>query len=234
MKALVLATALALGVALVVGDAAAAQIEDTASSPENTTINLFSWYESGPDWELGLLLASLGLAGSLATVFTLVRGAIPGSPGQGRIDTDAIRLEKLYGRLEDMLDDSPMQAPMVKALEATINNLRDDLRKERWRQYFVASLVYALGGALFAAALARDMTQAIVIGAGWTSFLGAVGIKSDTMFRFDVKDGAIDKLSSRLGALVKAQPAIAADAGGADRLDSVMREATIARALTRR
>ena len=36
----------------------------------------------------------------------VVRGAIPGSPGQGRIDTDAIRLEKLYTRLENMLEGS--------------------------------------------------------------------------------------------------------------------------------
>lgn len=235
MKRFIVVIALVAGVFITFAGATAAETvgEPNGDEPE-PTINLFGWYGDTVDWERGLLYAGLGIGGSLVTIFTIIGGAIPGSPAQARIDADAVRLDKLYDRMEHLIDDSPMQAPMVAALEASVNNLRDDLRGERWRQFFIASLLYALGGAFSASALALDMVQAVVVGAGWTAFLGAIGVKSDAMFRFTAKDAAIDKLSSRLGAFAKAQPAGATEAGSVDRLEAVMREATVAKSLTRR
>jgi hypothetical protein len=236
MKWMFLAVFVAIGLYFSVVHVAHAQEPGHPLDPTDLkeSVNLFAWFdETNPDWGRGALYAALGFAGSLATIFTIIGGAIPGSPGQARIDADQLRMENLYERLEVMIDDAPAQAPMVNALEATVNNLRDDLRKERWRQFFFAALIYAAGGSFFATALAIDMFQAVVVGAGWTGVLGAVGVRSDSLFRHTVKDAAIDKLSVRMRTLTNT-PAVVAEMGGQERIDSLMREAKLARGLTPR
>jgi hypothetical protein len=56
-------------------------------------------------------------------------------------------------------------------------------------------------GSFVALALAADWVQAIVIGAGWTSFLGTFGLKSDFQHRSDLKNGAIDQLTTAAGSV---------------------------------
>ena len=46
-------------------------------------------------------------------------------------------------------------------------------------------------GAFFATLLARDILQALVIGAGWTTLLGTLGLKKDYADRKSTKDAAL-------------------------------------------
>ena len=151
--------------------------------------DLFAWATSTPpDWARGGLFFVLGLLGALVTVFTLIGGAVPGTAGQMKIDADSDRLERMSKRLEELTAATPPNAPAISAVEAAVNNLRDDLTSERWRQFAIAAVLYATLGAFFSCLLARDILQALVIGAGWTGFIGSLGLKADYAARKAAKD----------------------------------------------
>ena len=202
MKRIFVTLLIILGISMMVPGSALAQ---TIAQPETTKIdiaNLFTWLSTTPiDWGRGALLAGLGLVGALVTIFFLVGGAIPGTVGQVKIDTDTERLERYNKRLDDLTNAANLDCEAVNTLEKLTNNLRDDLRVERRSQFGIAAVLYALLGAFFAAMLARDMLQALVIGAGWTSLIGNLGLKSDFKQRSSEKDKALDSLEG----IVKSQ-----------------------------
>jgi len=66
----------------------------------------------------------------------------------------------------------------------------------QYGQFGLAAGLYAILGAFFAAMLARDLLQAILIGAGWTAYLGALGLKKDYAQRKSIKDEATEKLET--------------------------------------
>lgn len=172
----------------------------SAQEPEPIEIaDLLSWAKSTPpDWGRGILYAILGLIGSLITIFGFIGGAVPGTAGKARIDAETERLDRLSQRLEEVTDSPHPNASVIKAIERTVNNLRDDLRTERWRQFAIATILYAVLGAFFSTLIARDILQAIVIGAGWTGFLGTLGLQKDYAERKVVKDKALEKTISRV------------------------------------
>lgn len=161
--------------------------------------DLFNWARTTPlDWRRGTLFAGLGLVGALVTIFSLIGGAVPGTAGQAKIDADTERLDGLSRRLEELITTSPPDASAITAVENTVNNFRDDLRAERWRQFGIAAVFYALLGAFFSALLAQDILQALVIGAGWTGFIGTLGLKKDYAERKAAKDATLEKSLSRV------------------------------------
>lgn len=153
-------------------------------------IDLFAWY---PRWDLGWLYAGLGAVGALIILFGLIGGAVPGTAGQAKIDADSQRLERLSQRLEELISRPQLDADTIKAVESAVNNLRDDLRAERWRQFALAAVFYLVLGAFFAALLAEDILQAVILGASWTGLVGSLGLKRDYAERKAVKDEALDK-----------------------------------------
>lgn len=176
---------------------------EAGGANENGTV-LFHWREAegGPDWGTGWLYAALGAVGALITMFSLIGGAVPGIAGQARIDADGKRLELLYERLLALAKETPPDAKGIEAIGESVDRLRDDLRRERWRQFTVALLFYVVLGAFFASALAYDLLQAIVIGAGWTGYTGVLGLKKDFGERKKAKDeqlGAAEEALSSVG-----------------------------------
>jgi uncharacterized membrane protein YfcA len=173
--------------------------QESAPTPEPIKVsNLFTWTRTNPpDWKRGALFAGLGLMGSLVTIFGLIGGAVPGTVGQVKIDADTERLDRLSQQLEVLITSPKPDAAAITAVETTVNNLRDDLRTERWRQFGIAMVLYALLGAFFSALLAQDMLQALVIGAGWTGVLGSLGLKKDYAERKATKDAALEKATER-------------------------------------
>lgn len=159
----------------------------------------FTWATktATPDWGRGGLFAGLGLIGAMVTIFGLIGGAVPGTAGQTKIDEDTDRLDRLSKRLEDLISASPLDAETIGVVEKTVNNLRDDLRGERWRQFLIATALYAILGAFFSALLAQDILQAVAIGAGWTGLLGTLGLKKDFAARKATKDASLEKIISR-------------------------------------
>lgn len=201
MKRLSIAVIIILSILVIIPSIAFAQgpapTEPGAVPATIEIANLFAWARTTPpDWAGGALLAGLGLVGALVTMFGLIGGAVPGTAGQAKMDADANRLDRLYKRLEELTSAAKIDAGAVGALENSINNLRDDLRAERWRQFGIAAALYSLLGAFFAAALAQDMLQALVIGAGWTVYMGNFGLKQDHEERSSQKDAALDQLEA--------------------------------------
>lgn len=173
--------------------------QEPEPKPESIKVaDLFPWARTTPpDWRRGALFAGLGFVGALVTIFGLIGGAVPGTAGQAKIDADTERLDRMSQRLEDLISASPSDPAAITAVENTVNNLRDDLRAERWRQFGIATVLYAVLGAFFSALLAQDMLQALVIGAGWTGLLGSLGLKRDYAERKVVKDAVLEKTVER-------------------------------------
>lgn len=185
------------------GSAAAVegQVTDTAA-PEGQTVAeqmLFHW-EDG-DWETPALFALLGLVGALVTMFSLIGGAVPGTAGKARIDAETARLDRFYQRLQSLADAPQIDPGAVSALNDTVDRMRDDLRRERWRQFGIGFAFYVVLGASFAVALAYDYLQAIAIGAGWTGYTGALGLKTDFGERARLKDDSLEEAEELLRTL---------------------------------
>jgi hypothetical protein len=182
---------------LLMANIAFAQGAEPTPEPIKVT-ELLTWARTTPpDWGRGALFAGLGLVGALVTVFGLIGGAVPGTAGQAKIDADTARLERLSEQLEKLITTSRPDAAAIGAVESAVNNLRDDLRAERWRQFGIAAVFYAVLGAAVSTLLATDLLQALVIGAGWTSFLGALGLKRDYAERKELKDATLEKTFER-------------------------------------
>ncbi len=161
--------------------------------------NLFTWATGdSPDWGRGALYSCLGLLGALVTVFSLVGGAIPGTAGFARIEAGMKRVEEREKILDIMIKDPNKIAANIEVVEQAANNLRDDIRADRRRQFMTAAFLYAILGAFFAALLAQDLLQALIIGAGWTAYLGALGLKKDYAERKSLKDETTEKLENAL------------------------------------
>jgi hypothetical protein len=190
---------------LIVPFVIASQIPLVAFAEESgpiTVANLFSWLTTNPpDWGRGILFALLGLVGALVTIFGLIGGVVPGTAGQAGIDADDERLKIMSDQLVERVKTPSTDPKSIEAIERTVNNLRDDLRSEKWRQFSTAALLYAVLGAFFATLIARDILQALVIGAGWTTAIGTLGLKKDFAERKSTKDAS---LKETLDALEKA------------------------------
>ena len=173
--------------------------QEPQPTPEPIKVSdLFPWARTTPpDWRRGALFAGLGFVGALVTIFGLIGGAVPGTAGQAKIDADTERLDRMSQRLEELIGASPSDPAAITAVENTVNNLRDDLRAERWRQFGIATALYAVLGAFFSLLLAQDILQALVIGAGWTGFLGSLGLKKDYAERKATKDTVLEKTVER-------------------------------------
>ena len=159
---------------------------------------LFHW----DAWQTGTLYALLGLTGALVTMFSLIGGAVPGTAGKARTHAETARLDRHYPRLLGLAESPHVEPQGIQALNDTVDKMRDDLRRERWRQFGLGFVFYTVLGAIFATALAKDYLQAIAIGAGWTGYLGAVGLKGDFAERKRVKNESLtaaEEVVSRLG-----------------------------------
>jgi hypothetical protein len=127
-------------------------ITNIASAQEAETIGLgdvFTWARTTPpDWGRGALFAILGLFGALVTIFGLIGGAVPGTAGQAKIDKDNNLLEEWLQELNKVIRGSaPNKAVEIAAIEKVVDNYRDDIRAERWHQFWLAAVLYALLGA---------------------------------------------------------------------------------------
>ncbi|MGD2249299.1 MAG: hypothetical protein PVF58_12905 [Candidatus Methanofastidiosia archaeon] len=155
--------------------------------------NLFTWAMSDPpNWMTGIIYALLGMMGSLVTIFSLIGGVIPGTTGQTKIKKGEERLEKWHQKLDELFESSSLNAEAIKYIECAANNLRDDIRAEKRYQFRLAAFIYVVLGAFFSILLAQDMLQALVIGAGWTGFIGTIGLKNDYKERKSYKDAFLD------------------------------------------
>jgi hypothetical protein len=108
----------------------------------------------------------------------------------------------------------------------------------------LASLLYTVLGAAFASALAQDLLQAFVIGAGWTGLIGSFGLRTDYAQRKTRKDQALNEVVGELERELRSQLQALFDAADSEgtvetekrqreiaRLQSLVRRAELARRL---
>jgi hypothetical protein len=186
---------------LFLAGAAAGQPPDgggDAAATESTGLALFHWYSAdAPRWSTGALYGALGIVGALFVGFSAIGGALPGM-NTARLDAAEQRLAELDERVDEASSTQPVDPVVLQALNDAAASLRSSVSTERWRSYLIGAVLYTVLGAFFASALARDLVQAIVIGAGWTSFIGLFGLKQDFAARKFVKDKALDDLAKLL------------------------------------
>jgi opacity protein-like surface antigen len=168
------------------------------------------------DWAKGGLLLLFGAAGALFTIFTLVGGVVPGTAGQAQIEEDTAMLSKWTQKLATLIEGEKVKE--IDATQVAVQNLRRDVGRERWRQFLLASVLYLLLGAFFAAVLADDLLQAAAIGAGWTAVAGSLGLKSDYSKRKQTKDEVIAGYQEHVDKL-KVKADAAPDPGKLDAAD---------------
>jgi hypothetical protein len=179
--------------------AASTKPENASEQKAISVANPFTWATTSPiDWDKGFLYAGLGLVGALVTVFSLVGGAVPGTSGFARIEAGLKRVEEREKIIDKLIRDKRRYPDVITAVEKATDNLRDDLRADRRQQFAIAATLYAILGAFFATALAQDLLQALLIGAGWTAYLGAMGLKRDYAERKSIKDKATEELEAAL------------------------------------
>jgi hypothetical protein len=199
------------------------EADDGTEEATTDVADLFSWIsETDEDWATGGFYALLGLVGATVVNFGLIGGAVPGTAGKAKIDADETRIEQLSKRVVQLAEENPVQADALTAIDGALDKLRDDARRERWRQYVIASALYAFLGAFFASMLAKDLIQALAIGAGWTGILGSLGLRSDFSARKAAKDEAITDVVAELQVQVAKPAAAAPDAATTTIVDNAM------------
>lgn len=219
------AVVIGLAGALLYGFSSGAVAQD-GTKDQIQVADLAAWLENG-DWAEGGLFAAMGLIGALVTTFGLIGGAVPGTAGKAKIDADSERLDRMSQRLDQLIHATPPDSSAISAIETSVNSLRDDLQAERRQQYVIASVLYAILGAAFAALLAKDILQALLIGAGWTAVLGSFGLKRDYAERKAIKDEALESSLATANAMAVSQPVLPTDPG----LQSLQREVAVAQSI---
>jgi len=160
-------------------------------TPQVPIGDLFTWYtQDPPNYKNGILFLVLGAIGALATMYAAVGGVLPGTAGKDELDKQqrnldvARQLENTYQQEVEALNKKP---DLTSADENRLNRYREDvkdargradelevrLNREKWKQFFIACVFYLPLGGGFATALAQDLIQALIIGAGWPTVWGS-------------------------------------------------------------
>jgi len=181
--------------------AAAENSENQTNKTEvgNDTVQwgtIFPWHSTSGDWREGILLALSGLMGALVTIYGLIGTAMPGTSGKASLEVEEIRLESFKKKLSELWkkEEKDINIEAAKELEIATTNLQAYISKERWRQFGLAAFLYVILGAFFAVLLSESFLQALAIGAGWTAYLGVVGLRKDSEVRGSIKDREIEEL----------------------------------------
>lgn len=175
--------------------------------------NLFSWAMTNPpNWVQGVLYVVLGVIGALVTIYFAIGGTIPTASGV-KLEAEFKELEKKNKELAELRkkaleNPTSVNPSLIDAFSNDADKQRDDLERKRQGMFRNWALMYVLLGAFFAALLAQDLLQAITIGAGWTSFLAAVGLskenqetKSEAAKEAEIVEQAIKELEKKLDQL---------------------------------
>ena len=172
------------------------------AAAQGEVAEFFSWLTgTPPDWNRGILYAVLGVVGALVILFTLIGGAIPGTAGKAKIDEGEETLKEWTEQLSREMKKAPPDPEAIEKKNRAVDDLRDDLWKERWKEFSLAAIFYTVLGSFFAAMLAQDLLQALLIGAGWTGIVGSLGLKGDYAYRKSRKDDLLGEVRDALQVL---------------------------------
>lgn len=156
---------------------ASAQEGAGTDSANVTDLELATWLWQN-DWKSGIALGLTGLIGALITMYFLIGGTIPGTEGAKYLRSAEARLTAYYDTLDVLMRNAGRgNAELLEKVAGAINDLRDDIRKEKMAQYWTAFAVFILAGAGFALLFADTLLDALLMGGGWSGFLGAVSLR---------------------------------------------------------
>ncbi len=171
---------------------------------------LFAWY---PDnWGQGLLYFVLGLAGALVTVYLFLGEMLPSMGGQVEYERIRLALERYVERREEMLKlrNDAVQGRAEREYDlVALNELSDDLhemaellekrlRSERWRLFALGFPIYLVLGGFFAAGLATNFMEAIIIGFGWTLIADRLGMERQNAQLQVIREKRVNELQNTI------------------------------------
>ncbi len=168
----------------------ASQIADqVVSDLAGRQTELFAWY---PDnWGQGGIYFLLGMAGALVTVYLFLGEMLPSMGGQVEYERTRVTLEHYLEQREELINlrndvalgqaDDDVNSAVLDRLSDDLNGITElletRLRSERWRLFFLGFPIYLVLGGFFAAAVATNFLEALVIGFGWTLIADRLGLE---------------------------------------------------------
>jgi len=181
-----------------------------------TDVNLFGWASKpggfSENWPEGIGLFGLGFFGALVTVYLFLGESLPSMGGKaeyGFMQAELTDLKKRRDRSFAVRERYASGDPTVskvqweaegavyEELASAISNLEDRASKERRRLFALGFPIYLVLGGFFAAAVAANPLQALVVGFGWTSIADRFGLRRELEVRGAAVKDQVTKLENQ-------------------------------------
>ena len=177
----------------------------TPAAANVTQVEILGWYGRG-DWLTGLVFFIAGIFGALVTAYLFAGEFLPSMGGYTVEYRKYEETLKAYQERLDQLTELRMKlaeepaVPGQPRLDPTyLNEVFDDirqrtldlekyLRSERWRLYLIGAPMYLVLGGFFAAALARNPLEAILVGFAWVAAAQNIGLRREEAERREIRE----------------------------------------------
>ncbi|PKL60738.1 MAG: hypothetical protein CVV33_01095 [Methanomicrobiales archaeon HGW-Methanomicrobiales-4] len=198
-KNILLITLVLMTFGLCISFVSATTDEGTPAFDNISFSNPFKWATSSPpNYIEGLILGLLGGVGAVVAIYFSIGFALPGTAGMAIVEEEMIRLRKNEDLLDGMMSDPNCNPECLTAKQTVVENHRKYITGERWKQYLTGFPLYIILGGFFALMLATDLLQALLMGFGWTTIVGSLGLKSDFQYRKDKKNLQLDASNNQI------------------------------------
>jgi septal ring factor EnvC (AmiA/AmiB activator) len=180
---------------------------------------MLSWINNERPVLWGVLFFICGALGGLITAAFSLGDSIPGIGGANLVEADEAKaaalgdrmsrrqseLESVQSRIARGEDNeaalqfvATQHMQQIDSLQSQIQVLQTRISANRWASWKFGMPIYVLVGGGTSLLLAKDILQAIVFGATWTSVVSAIGLKSNAQQKQDLARQFSSDLASKL------------------------------------
>jgi hypothetical protein len=194
----------------------------TSTKPEKVDLRgteVLSWINNDRPVLWGLLFFICGALGGLITAAFSLGDTIPGIGGSSLTEADeakAAALQDNVSRRQAELESvqtrisqgdsnvtglqfvATQHMQQITSMQEQIQTLQTRISANRWASWKFGMPIYVIVGGGTSLLLAKDILQAILFGATWTSVVAAIGLKSNAQQKQDVARQAASDLASKL------------------------------------
>jgi hypothetical protein len=177
----------------------------------------------------GIMFFTFGAFGGLITAAFSLGESLPGIGGASVIEPDqakASALEDAISKRQSALEQlqeritasagncdnikfvAEQQGKQIKDLQSELTLIQNRISKNRWSTWKIGMPIYVLVGGATSLLLAKDVLQAIVFGATWTSVVAAIGLKNSAGQKQDAARDNAKNLASSLEQVARENSAL--------------------------
>jgi peptidoglycan hydrolase CwlO-like protein len=185
---------------------------------------LLTWLKEDRPGFWGILFFVFGTLGGLITAAFSLGDSIPGIGGANVIDADQAKVDALEDKLnrrQTELDGiqvkiaangpdaqnlqfvATQHMQQINAIQSQVQQLQARISSNRWAAWKFGMPIYVIVGGGTSLLLAKDVLQALVFGATWTSVVSAIGLKSNADKKQVVQRQAASDLANKIEQLSK-------------------------------